>query len=80
MTLKRDHYTCQICGRKQSKAKGKEQKIECHHLKKGFDIAWENVIDYIYREILIDPSGLITLCPNCHNKEHSKQDALNEKN
>jgi len=75
-TLKRDGYCCQKCGLKQSRAKGKEVYVEVHHNKKGFDINWESVIELIYREILIDPSGLITFCQDCHDKEHKE---LNEK-
>ena len=40
--LKREKYTCQRCGVKQSKAKGKEQKVEVHH-KEGIG-NWEIVI------------------------------------
>jgi len=69
--LKRDGYCCQHCGVKQSKAKGKEQRVEVHHLD---GIEWENIIDYIFRHVLIDPKGLETICPACHEKEHGKPD------
>jgi 5-methylcytosine-specific restriction endonuclease McrA len=65
--LKRDKYTCQKCGVKQSKAKGKEQKVEVHH-KSGIDI-WEEVIYMIYDELLCDIDNLETLCHECHKKE-----------
>jgi 5-methylcytosine-specific restriction endonuclease McrA len=65
--IKRDKYTCVLCGKKQSKAKGKEQKVECHH-KEGIG-NWEQVIDLIYTEILCDPAKLETLCPECHKKQ-----------
>ena len=65
--LKRDNYTCQTCGVKQSKAKGREQKVEVHHLD---GIEWDNIIDYIYRHVLVDPKNLETICPECHKKEH----------
>jgi predicted HNH restriction endonuclease len=68
--LKDAGYRCKECNRKQSKAKGKEVKIEVHHAKKGVDIAWDNVIDIIYSEILIDPNGLVVLCKECHKKAH----------
>jgi len=64
-TLKRDNYTCQECGKKQSKAKGKEQKVEVHHLE-GID--WELIIDYIFLNVLVNPDKLETLCPECHKK------------
>ncbi len=69
--LKREQYTCQRCGVKQSKAKGKEQKVEVHH-KEGIG-NWEIVIDAIIAEILCDPSNLEVVCPNCHDDEHKEQ-------
>lgn len=70
-TLKRERYTCQRCGVKQSKAKGKEQKVEVHH-KEGIG-NWEIVIDAIIKEILCDPEFLEVICPDCHNKEHERE-------
>jgi len=64
--LRRDNYTCQHCGKKQSTAKGKEQKIIVHHLN---GIEWELIIDYIFRHVLVDPKDLETLCPICHDDE-----------
>ena len=66
--LKRDGYTCQICGVKQSQAMGREQKVEVHHLD---GILWDNVIDYIFRHVLVDPKYLQTLCPDCHKREEA---------
>ena len=65
--IKRDQYTCCICGVKQSKAKGKEQKVEVHH--KNNIANWEAVIDAVFEYILCDPTHLETLCPNCHQKK-----------
>jgi predicted HNH restriction endonuclease len=67
--LKRDGYTCQRCGKKQSTAKGKEQKVEVHH-KEGIG-NWEKVIDLIFAEILCDPIHLKTVCPDCHDTEEA---------
>lgn len=64
--IKRDKYTCQRCGVKQSKKKGQEQKVQVHH-KKGIG-NWDKVIDSIYEEILCDPEHLETLCPECHEE------------
>ena len=64
--LKRDNYTCQRCKKKQSMAKGHEQKVIVHHLN---GIEWENIIDYIFRHVLVDPKHLETLCPDCHQRE-----------
>ena len=68
--LKRDGYTCQKCGVKQSRAKGKEQKVLVHH-KKGIDV-WDDIIDLIQEKLLCDPDDLITLCPDCHDEIHTE--------
>ena len=65
--LKRDGYTCQSCGRKQSTAKGKEFKVQVHH-KRGV-ANWDILIDSVYANLLCDPKHLITLCKDCHDKE-----------
>lgn len=65
--LKNAKYCCEICKVKQSKAKGKEQKIEVHHIN-GVD--WEQLIDLFYKKILVDPIKLRVVCPNCHKKIH----------
>ena len=71
--LKRDGYTCQNCGVKQSRAKGREVYVEVHHDNIGVGINWEKVIDLIYNEILVSPSMLITMCTECHKGEHDKK-------
>ena len=68
--LKRDGYCCQNCQKKQSTAKGREQKVIVHH-RNG--IEWENIIDYIFRHVLVNPKDLETLCPECHNAETEKE-------
>lgn len=65
--LKREGNTCECCGKKASVAKGKECKLEVHHLN---GIEWQNIIDYIYRHILVDPSQLQVMCKSCHEEEH----------
>lgn len=64
--LKRDKYACVFCGAKQSRAKGKEQSVEVHHMD-GID-NWEAVLDAIFKCILVDPSRLETVCKACHPK------------
>ena len=64
--LKRDNYTCQHCKAKQSRKKGKEQKVEVHH-KEGIE-NWDEIIRKIRMEILCHWDDLITLCPACHQK------------
>jgi 5-methylcytosine-specific restriction endonuclease McrA len=61
--IKRDKYTCQECGVKQSKAKGKEVKVEIDHLD---GIEWEQMLDYVYRHLLVSPDKLETVCKGCH--------------
>lgn len=65
--LKRDEYTCQCCGKKQSRAKGREISVQVHHTKRIAN--WERVIDMVFEEILCDPAHLETLCDDCHKRE-----------
>jgi len=67
--IKRDHYSCQICGAKQSRAKGKEVFVEVHHT--GEISNWDKVIDSIYSQILCRPEDLVTLCKDCHHESHN---------
>jgi len=67
--LKRDDYTCQKCNRKQSKAKGKEFKVEVHHIN---GVNWDKIIEFIYKELLVEPKKLKTLCKDCHKEEQGK--------
>lgn len=64
--LKRADYSCEKCGVKQSKAKGKEQKVEVHH-KYGIT-NWDAVVECIRQYILCSPYNLEVLCPDCHKK------------
>jgi 5-methylcytosine-specific restriction enzyme A len=55
--FKRDHYICQMCGRKCDKST-LDRVPNCHHIKpvsKGGNHSWDN---------------LITLCRRCHRKIH----------
>ena len=75
--LKRTNYCCSVCGVKQSKAKGKEQKIEVHH-KDGID-NFNVIIDLIMDRLLCDPKKLEPLCPICHDNKtynHYEKDKL----
>jgi predicted HNH restriction endonuclease len=67
--LKNAKYCCEECGKKQSKRKGFEQKVEVHHIK-PIDDAWDKIIESVFKHILIDPKGLKVLCPECHDKIH----------
>lgn len=68
--VKRDKNTC-ICGKKGSVAKGREVKIEVHHLQEG-DINWKRILSVVRAELLCEPKGLITLCKECHATVHEK--------
>jgi 5-methylcytosine-specific restriction endonuclease McrA len=61
--LKRDKYACVDCGVKQSKAKGRRVDIEVDHLD-GID--WTNMIEYVYRHLLVPPERLETVCKKDH--------------
>ena len=64
--LKRDKYTCQKCNHKQSKAKGKEFKVEVHHIE---GMNWDRLIDFVYESgLLCSSDKLKTLCPKCHDE------------
>jgi hypothetical protein len=66
VAIKRDKYICQICGAKQSKAKGREVKVEVHH-KEGV-MNWDEIYKIVRQYLLCDPSLLETQCYDCHKK------------
>ena len=68
--IKRDKYTCQECGAKQSKAKGKEIQVCVHHKE---EIDWGDIVIFIREKVLQTPDKLVTLCNNCHDKIHGKE-------
>lgn len=68
--LKRDKYTCQGCGLKQSRAKGKEVYVEVHH--KDGVLNWEAIFEFVRRFLLCNPNMLETLCEECHDKKEVK--------
>jgi 5-methylcytosine-specific restriction endonuclease McrA len=66
--IKGDRYTCQRCGKKQSKAKGREVAVEVHHKHGGIQ-NWAALIAAVREYLLCDPSQLETLCVDCHKSE-----------
>ena len=64
--IKRENNTCECCGRKGSVAKGKEVKIEAHHID---GIEWEILIDQVYKHLLCPSHKLKVVCKECHKKE-----------
>jgi 5-methylcytosine-specific restriction endonuclease McrA len=71
-TLKRDKYTCQSCGKKQSQAKGKEVYVEVHHRE---PIDWAGIAAIIRERVLKTPDDLVTMCKECHDEITAKQRA-----
>ena len=65
--LKRSKYCCEVCHKKKSTAKGKEQKIEVHH-REGI-LNWDSMIWAIRENLLCEPEKLQVLCPDCHKEE-----------
>ena len=72
--LKEAKYTCCQCGRKQSKAKGREVKVEVHHKKR---IDWDKIVQYVRKEVLDKPMEV--LCKECHKEETRKQNEKTHK-
>lgn len=70
-TIQRDKYTCQICHRKQSKAKGKEFKVQVHHLENILN--WDKLFSAIREYLLCDPKFMQTLCEECHDEKTNRQ-------
>jgi predicted HNH restriction endonuclease len=64
--LKRDGYTCQCCGIKQSRAKGREVYVEVHHAEGVLN--WDHLYTAIRHWLLCNPEHLVTLCKDCHKK------------
>jgi len=63
--LKNTGHCCSVCGVKASQAKGREVKLEVHHVD-GCD--WDGVIDIIRQRILQTPDRLAPVCKACHEK------------
>ena len=63
-----EDYTCEGCHKKQSRAKGREFKIEVHH--RAGKIDWESLIDLVYDRLLVHPDQLEVLCKECHKDVH----------
>jgi hypothetical protein len=66
--IKAQDHTCRHCGKRESKAKGREIKIQVHHLG-GID--WDGIVDLIFERMLWpDVTRYEVLCVECHAKEH----------
>lgn len=68
--LKRDGYRCRACGIKQSKEKGREVKVNVHHLT---PIDWDKLLQLVYDSgLMCGPEELQTLCVDCHESMRHK--------
>jgi len=76
--IKRDKYTCQKCGAKQSRDAGKEVFVEVHH-KEGV-LNWLALYGAVRKYLLCEPSRMETLCEKCHEKEKQQKAILEELN
>ena len=65
----REKNTCQRCGVKGSKAKGREVKTVVHHTSN--DTQMEKAIDILLEHLLCHPDLLELLCDPCHKLHHS---------
>ena len=70
--LKADGYCCQRCGIKQSKAKGREVKVEVHN--RDGVCNWAEIYEAV-RKNLLNVEEMETLCAGCHDKEHGTDEA-----
>lgn len=75
--IKRDRYTCQDCGVKQSRVKGKEVFVEVHHMEGGI-LNWDKIYEVIRKHLLCDPKYLVTLCKECHDKRENQGEIKND--
>jgi len=69
--LKRTGYCCEICGVKQSKARGVI--LEVHHVNGVLN--WEELFSAIRKFLLVSEDKQMPLCKACHEKEHEKHKA-----
>lgn len=76
--LKSSEYHCEECGVKQSDAKGKEVKLEVHHMEEEID--WDKIVEYLQLHLLCEPEKLEVLCKECHYKRHGREHGRNTRN
>jgi predicted HNH restriction endonuclease len=72
--LKRENNTCQHCGKKATRAKGKEFSVEVHH-KEGI-LNWAEIFEVIYKFLLCPETELEVLCKECHASLHEEEELL----
>ena len=65
--LKRTNYCCEVCGVKQSKAKGVV--LEVHHVNGVLN--WDELFSAIRKFLLVSERNQMPLCKSCHDKQHT---------
>ncbi len=66
--IRRDCYTCQVCGVKQRMEKKQYvTKVQVHH--KAGIMDWNEIIDFVLASgLFCSPDYLTTICEKCHQK------------
>ena len=67
--LKRDGYTCRVCGVKQSIAKGRVVKVVVHHID---GVRWTGTFREMAEDMYCGIDRLLTLCKKCHADIHKE--------
>ena len=68
--LKATGYCCAECGKKQSRAQGRECSLEVHHI---YGVTnWAEIERAIRRYLLTSPDELLPLCKACHQAKHNE--------
>jgi 5-methylcytosine-specific restriction endonuclease McrA len=70
--LKKANYRCQECGKKQSRARGREVYVEVHH-RHGIKM-WDRLFELIRAELL-NEDDMEVLCVECHKKHTDEEKA-----
>jgi predicted HNH restriction endonuclease len=76
--LKAAGNVCAVCGAKKSVAKGREVKVECHHIDGIRTEVWDKVITMILEEIIGPTERMECLCEKCHDKVTADEKTLEE--
>jgi predicted HNH restriction endonuclease len=67
--LKAHGNTCAECGVKASVAKGREVRLEVHHIEGVAN--WDAIFEAIRLHLLVHPSRMVPLCKECHKRHHN---------
>jgi predicted HNH restriction endonuclease len=67
--IKRTGNCCELCGAKASVAKGREVKLEVHHVDGVLN--WDELFAAVRKFLLVSPAKQMPLCKSCHDKQHN---------